>query len=197
MMNLVERETDRYEELIGGMPEYLEHSPGERWADLFLEMTGAQPGDTVLDAGCCSAKGALALEERGLKPSLQDITDVGVVPEAKHLFFTKRPLWADIAGQFDWVYCCDVMEHIPVEFTMLTLSRLLQRAKKGAFFTISLTQDQFGMFIGQPLHLTVQPYVWWRDRLKDVGELVEGRDFLGMGVYHARFDPTPDVKEGR
>lgn len=183
MMNLVAREKDRYEELINGMPEYLENSPGAHHAELFMEMSGAQPGDSVLDAGCCSGKGAVALAELGLKPSLQDITDVGLVDEAKLFYFNELPVWADVAGQFDWVYCTDLMEHIPTEFVMLSLSRLCQRAKKGAFFTISLQPDQFGVYIGEPLHLTVQPYVWWRERIKDVATMREQRDFLATGIF--------------
>jgi 2-polyprenyl-3-methyl-5-hydroxy-6-metoxy-1,4-benzoquinol methylase len=187
MQNLLEREQDRYEELIGGMPEYLENSPGEHWAELFMEVTGAQPGDSVLDAGCCSGKGAVALSKLGLRPQLLDITDIGLVDDAKAFPFDQSSVWSQgMLGDVDWVLCADVMEHIPTEFVMLTLSRLIERARKGAFFTISLQPDQFGMFIGQPLHLTVQPYVWWRERLKDVAELVDSRDYLNTGMFLAR-----------
>lgn len=202
MMNLLEREKDRYEELIGGMPEYLENSPGEHWADLFMEVTGAEAGQTVLDAGCCSGKGAIALHERGLKPELMDITDAGLVDLARQFPFHEEAIWRPAyyrkdapgvealgcakGGTYDWVYACDVLEHIPTEFVMLSLERLLCRAKRGAFFTISLVPDQFGAFIGQPLHLTVQPYVWWRERIKDLTVLEDSRDFLNTGIYLAK-----------
>ncbi len=186
-MNTIERETDRYEELMGGVPEYVNHSPGERFADLFMETSGAQPGDTVLDAGCCSGKGGLALKERGLDPTLMDITKVGLVPDAQALKFWQAPLWEPSTFDWDWVYCTDVMEHIPSEYVMLALTQLLMRARKGAFFSISLIPDGFGIFIGQPLHITVQPYTWWRDRLEELGVTLEDkRDFLGTGIYFAR-----------
>ncbi len=184
MMNLVERETDRYEELINGMPEYLENSPGEMHAELFLEMSGAQPGDTILDVGCCSVKGSVKLAEYQLVPQLQDITDVGLVPEAQAFPFDKGAAWAPRrARSVDWIFCTDLMEHIPTAFVMLTLDRLCRRARKGAFFTISLQPDNFGVYIGEPLHLTVQPYVWWRERIKDVAPMRDSRDYLATGIY--------------
>jgi len=184
MINLLAREKDRYEELINGMPEYLENSPGAHHAELFMEMSGAQPGDSVLDAGCCSGKGGVALSELGLDVTLQDITPVGLRDQALELPFIEGSVWETCTPSvFDWVYCTDVMEHIPTEFVMLTLDRLCRRALKGAFFTISLQPDQFGVYIGEPLHLTVQPYVWWRERLKDVTTLRDKRDFLATGIY--------------
>ena len=182
-MDTLERETDRYEELINGMPEYLQNSPGETYADLFMEISGAVPGDTVLDAGCCSGKGGLALKGCGLDVTLMDITKVGVVPEAQVFPFRQSALWEPTEEMWDWVYCTDVMEHLPTEYVMLSLTQLLLRARKGVFFSISLQPDQFGMFIGQPLHLTVQPYAWWRDRLKELTTLTESRDFLNTGIY--------------
>jgi SAM-dependent methyltransferase len=187
MMNLVERETDRYEELINGMPEYLETSRGELYAELFMEMSGAKAGQSVLDAGCCSGKGAIALAKLGLEPTLQDITDVGVLPEAKGFQFIKAPVWDEspfgTLTRYDWIYCTDVMEHIQTEFVMLTLVRLCARARKGVFFSIDLVPDQFGIYVGSPLHVTVQPYVWWRDRLQDITKLRDRRDFLTQGIF--------------
>ena len=186
-MNTLEKEVDRYEELMGGVPEYVNNSPGERFAPLFAESSGAQSGDTVLDAGCCSGKGGLALAELGYDVTLQDITSIGLVPAAKALPFREAPLWEPSVESFDWIYCTDVMEHIPTEYVMLTLVTLLQRARKGVFFSICLVPDQFGIFLGQPLHLTVQPFVWWRDRLEELGAtLTDKRDFLATGIYCAR-----------
>jgi CRISPR/Cas system-associated exonuclease Cas4 (RecB family) len=41
------------------------------------------------------------------------------------------------------------------------------------FLGIALVPDQFGVWMGTPLHLTVQPFTWWRDSLKELGTVVD------------------------
>jgi hypothetical protein len=96
-------------------------------------------------------------------------------------------LWHDLrgltVGPFEWVYCTDVLEHIPTAFTMLVVSRLLEVAEEGVFLSVSFVPDQMGVWIGETLHETVQPFTWWRDALNEVGEVVEARDLLGKGAF--------------
>jgi hypothetical protein len=54
-----------------------------------------------------------------------------------------------------------------------------------AFFSISFNQDVMGEMIGEPLHLTVQPFTWWRDTFRELGTLYEARDILGEGIFYA------------
>ena len=42
----------------------------------------------------------------------------------------------------------------------------------------------FGKEIGEPLHVTVMPFTWWRDRLGEVGEVLDARDLMHGGVFH-------------
>lgn len=97
-------------------------------------------------------------------------------------------------ARFDWVIASDVLEHVPPEFTMLAVYRLAQVARRGVFLTISHLPDAFGVWVGTPLHLTVQPFAWWRDRLREVGEVVEARDLIGQGVFLLR--PRREVGDG-
>jgi hypothetical protein len=46
-----------------------------------------------------------------------------------------------------------------------------------------LHDDGYGKFIGKPLHLTVQAFAWWRDRIATLGNLIEARDLCGTGLY--------------
>jgi SAM-dependent methyltransferase len=189
-ITLRDEERRVYEEMWS-IPTYSNLSPGERNADLFWEMTDAHFAGrvSVLDAGCGSGKGALALERLGYHVALCDITGNGIIPEAGHLPFYETCLWDDHRvklGYFDWVFCCDVMEHIPPMFTMLTVSRLLEVAKRGLFLSIALHQDGFGEWVGQPLHLTVQGFVAWRVALSEIAQVVECRDFEHTGIYLVR-----------
>lgn len=185
MSTLINTERETYES-IWQHEAYGKSSPGERYADMFMEMTGAQPHDTVLDAGCGNGKGAIALEKRALWLSLCDITDVGLMPEVRDLRFYQSVLWDKLynqVGEYKWVYCCDVLEHIPTPFTMLVVSRLLEVCDQGLFLSIFLEPDQYGVLLGKPLHRSIQSFVQWRDQLAAVGTVVECRDLGNVGIY--------------
>jgi len=87
---------------------------------------------------------------------------------------------------FDYGFCCDVMEHIPTEFTMLVLYRILSSCKT-TWFQIALVPDNCGQLIGETLHLTVRPFTWWLNRFLDLGAHVEdARDLIDSGLYIVR-----------
>jgi 2-polyprenyl-3-methyl-5-hydroxy-6-metoxy-1,4-benzoquinol methylase len=189
-MSLVTTERQTYEHMWA-LSAYSENSPGETWLPLFLDMARPSVNAFVLDAGCGSGKGALALRAAGCRVMLCDLTEAGLLPETAGLPFLKAVLWDDLrpffdiateGHGFDYVYCCDVLEHIPTPFTMLVISRLLEAAPK-VFLSISLMPDQFGVWVGKPLHQTVQTFPQWRDQLNTLGRVVEARDLLHTGVY--------------
>lgn len=208
MLSLQAAERETYEEMHC-VSAYTEFSPGERFLPVFLDMVDHHRlweevelfPETILDAGCSSGKSALALDDiRGehiFRPFMMDLTDSGLVDEARRraklatrenggIPFAEGCLWELMGRTFDWVYCCDVLEHIPPEFTMLVISRLLEAATKGVFLSIALQADNFGAWVGKPLHQTVQSYQWWHDRLSELGEIVEARDLLTNGLYLVR-----------
>jgi SAM-dependent methyltransferase len=166
---------------------------------MFLEMTGldratvAETHPVVLDAGCGSGKGALALDAVGFDVRMCDLTPAGIVPAARHLPFREASLWDDLrqqhaagfvaGGRVDYVYCCDVLEHIPTAFTMLVIARLLEIARTGVFLSIALRPDEAGVWIGESLHKTVEPFVWWRDAIASLGTVREARDLIACGVF--------------
>jgi 2-polyprenyl-3-methyl-5-hydroxy-6-metoxy-1,4-benzoquinol methylase len=190
-VDLIGSERQVYEQMWG-WPAYAANSPGETLAPMFLEIAGRlgfAPGDSVLDAGCGSGKGGLALAQAGARVTLCDLTPAGLVPEAAPLAFHDVVLWQDLLAAtgrsrpFEFVYCCDVLEHIPTPFVMLVIHRLLQAARQAVFLSISLVPDQFGVLAGKPLHQTVQSFTQWRDQLACLGDVVEARDLLINGVY--------------
>lgn len=183
-------------ETVWTMPAYAEHAPGEVYLPIFQQMRESRrsrmlfetwlPADSVLDAGTGSGKGALALSGAGYRVTCCDLTPDGLVPEAQNLPFVETCLWGDVlgaCGRHDWVYCTDVLEHIPPVFASLVVYRLLQCAKSGAFFSISLVPDSFGKWVGRPLHQTVMPYGAWLSTLNELGTVVDARDLGQTGVY--------------
>lgn len=189
----VERET--YREMWTSVERYADHAPGEQMLPLFLQMVGStHRGVTVLDAGTGSGKGALALKAAGFDVRLCDVTDAGLVPAAHALPFYEACLWHDLSPttrafghpgrtRADYVYCTDVLEHIPPQFTMLAIDQMLRVASRGLFLSVSLVPDTFGIWAGKALHQTVQPFTWWRDALKELGTVIEARDLIDSGVY--------------
>jgi len=147
---------------------------------------------TVLDAGCGAGKGALALAAEGYDVALTDQTDVGLLDEARRFPFAEACLWSPqfrsqmpyrFGGAFDYVYCCDVLEHVPIEFTMLAIANLLSITRRGLFLHISTVPDVFGVRVGERLHKTVESFTWWRDRLRELGSVEDARDLIVSGAY--------------
>jgi hypothetical protein len=126
-----------------------------------------------------------------------DLTPDGLTPEAQRLPFVEAVLWRDLQPAVrafahpnrttvDYIYCCDVLEHLPPQFTMLAIDQLLRVAQRGVFLSISLVPDNFGAWVGAPLHQTVQSFTWWRDGLAELGTVLEARDLLSTGLYWVR-----------
>jgi SAM-dependent methyltransferase len=184
-MSLVETERATYDELLASVEEYRAYSPGLTYLPVFLSLATIKRPVSVLDAGCCTGKVGVALEQDGWTVTLADLTDAGLVDEAKRLPFQRVSLWNDLrsVGTFDYTYCCDVLEHIPTAFTMLVVDQLLRVTRTGLFLGIALTPDHFGVWAGKPLHQTVQSFTWWRDALRELGTVWDARDLQQNALF--------------
>ena len=182
-----ESEEEKYKE-VWGIPGYEEFSPGVSYMDIFLENVDDPASKTLLDVGCGSGKATKALIEAGFKAFGFDITNKGLIEEIP---FIPGCLWQGIpnppsAGRlWDYIYCTDVMEHIPTVNVGLSLERIRSRSDY-AFFTISNVHDGFGRTIGKPLHLTVQSFEWWRWRILEIGDIIEARDCWVNSIFFIR-----------
>lgn len=178
---ITEEETAKYTDMWG-VDDYSIVSPGEILADYFIQIVKPQFGASVLDVGAGGGAGSKALKKRGLSVKGFDLTSAGW----KHPDITLLTgcVWRDLphGPPFDYVYCCDMMEHIPTEFTALSISEMLRVGSK-VFLSISFVPEFYGKFIQQELHLTVKPFIWWRDMMRELGTVLEARDLMGDGVF--------------
>lgn len=183
-MNLIESERAKYAQLWSDIPEYRAYSPGAENVKRFMEVMEPRKGSSIIDIGCGTGIAGLMFEEHGLRPYWVDITIAGLDSNVDRRRFDMAALWGNWHEDLDTDYgfCCDVMEHIPTEYTMLVIDRILS-ACRTTWFQIALEPDQFGALIGQPLHLTVKPFKWWLERFKLAGTVIDARDLCGQALY--------------
>lgn len=191
-------------------------SPGENIAQLFMQVAKPRNGAHIIDFGCGTGRGGLAVAIAAnlgqidvevdlvdfaancLDPHVVD-TIKGQAPEAKtRLRFTQ----ADLAGVLptsltaEYGFCTDVMEHIPPAEVDKVLINILQSAQH-VFFQISLTDDVCGALIGEPLHLSVHDAAWWLAKFAALGAQVHysEHDAQNLIVYVTAWSTGQDVVE--
>lgn len=186
-LDLATLERKKYDEVWSSIPDYGAKSPGLEAIDQFVKIVQPPPHSSIIDIGCGTGVAGLKLRELGHQVSYLDITDAGLLPDVDRRRFIEQPVWKHFGSGrfFEFGYCCDLMEHIPIEFTLLTVHNVLRNCGT-VFFQIALTPDEFGHAIGKPLHLTVQEFTWWRDRLALLGRLDVAMDLGGKAIYVVR-----------
>jgi hypothetical protein len=171
-------EQEKYEKAYA-TGQYATYSPGEAMLPLFRQMVRKKGG--LIDIGCGCARATKQLRDEGHKVIGLDFVDAREtdVPFQKHDITEPFPRVAHVG------YCCDVMEHLPESDVDQVLANIMHACDR-TFFSIHFEEDQFGALVGHPLHLTVKPFTWWRDKLAEHGTVVEERDLIGMGAYLVR-----------
>lgn len=130
---------------------------------------------SAVDIGCGSGAGMVLLEQSGIKRVVGVDIAGYVVKQVQGLGFEAhnadcRQL-ASLFGkrEFDLLWSCDMLEHLPPEWVHPALEAMHHICAKTALFNIStrssLTRDDDG----GDLHLTVQPDSWWRQMLDQAG----------------------------
>ncbi len=184
-MTIVDTEQKKYAELWHDVPEYRDYSPGQENVSRFMDIIHPAEGELLIDIGCGTGVAGLDFVRHGLIVCWLDITDAGLLPEVPRNRFIQEPIWSqwnDWKYGHDYGFCCDVMEHVPTEYTMLALDRIISSCHM-SWFQIALVPDQFGVAIGQPLHLTVQPFNWWLERIRTLGAIMIARDLCGQALF--------------
>lgn len=184
MLTMTASEYAKYTQIWNEVPEYRNYSPGLENFPRFMDTIKPERGSTLIDIGCGTGEAGLAFREVGLDVSWIDITDAGLHEVLPRNRFIQTTLWSDWKSPYgyDYGFCCDVMEHIPTEYVMLVLSRILNTCRT-TWFQIAFVPDEFGKAIDQPLHLTVKPFNWWLEHLESIGTVLDARDLCGAGIF--------------
>jgi hypothetical protein len=151
---------------------YRNMSPGEIVAGDFLRTMQVEGQGPVIDFGCGTGRGGLALANAGLDVTLTDFVSHARDQEAMVLPFIEWDLSRPCPLRAPYGYCTDVMEHIPTHQVEDVIANIMASAEK-VFFQISTVPDEFGAVIGQTLHLTVRPHLWWYNMFLALGFNVE------------------------
>ena len=179
---ITDRERAKYD-AIWGFEQYHAVSPGLNLVEMFWSIARPKPGEVLVDVGAGSGAASRALQDRGLSVTAFDFTSEAWAH--KDITLHTGSIWRELTNLngAKYVYCCDVMEHIPPELTGLCISNILRICEK-AFFSVSFVPDVMGAKIGETLHLTVKPYLWWLDLFRELGTVIEARDLLTDGVFY-------------
>ncbi|UOF79447.1 hypothetical protein [Caudoviricetes sp.] len=161
-MDLLSREREKYS-AVWGDPQYRVVSPGERHVLSAIDWMSPTPGSSFTDWGCGTGRAAETLHAHGFGVHLVDIAENayrGSLP------FTQACLWdmPEYLRVSDYGFCTDVMEHIPTEHVDDVLAGIATRTIFKCYFQIALFHDNHFTQNG-PLHLSVFPPDWWREKL--------------------------------
>ena len=175
-------EQDKYKKMWE-IDAYRNAAPGEAVAGIFNLAANPKRGDLVIDFGAGTGRGAHKIhKQRGCNVLMLDFADNCLDPQVKAALnkeFTfqvadlTEPL--NLAVKAKYGFCTDVMEHIEPEKVDAVLVNIF-RSAENVFFQISLVPDNMGALIGHPLHLTVQPFEWWVEKLSCFGKVTWSED---------------------
>ncbi len=176
------QEKQKYEKMWQQDP-YRATSPGYLAAQDFLTFfeKRLQPSDLLIDFGCGTGMAAIPFLQAGLNVSLVDIAEnclsenietLKILSPERIQFFTSS-LWElpKSLPSSDWIYCIDVLEHLPPEKVEPSLKGMAQRTKKGGALQVFLIDEGMGRMIGETLHLTLRPLAWWTEKISSYWEI--------------------------
>ncbi len=163
-------EREKYQ-LMWNLDTYRAYSPGENIAEFFLNEFHPGRGGLIIDYGCGTGRAGIVFKNKGHDVMLMDFADNCRDDEALDIPFIQHDLTAPCPIKSAYGFCTDVMEHIPTEDVDKVISNIMN-ASENVFFQISTIDDAFGETIDEPLHLTVKPHSWWKNKFESLGHKI-------------------------
>jgi len=179
------REQEKYE-AMWSESKYRKEAPGEQIAPAAILALGMEAGDSVIDFGCGTGRGAARLQNAGMHVTAVDFAR-NCLDEGVSVPFVYACLWDLPEGlAADWGYCTDVMEHIPPEKSARVVAGIAKRCRRGAYFQIATGDDNLGVLIGRKLHMTVMPAESWLLLMQRFWDEVSWQELEGGAVFVCR-----------
>lgn len=152
------REQQKYVEMWHSEA-YRKTAPGENHVDDAIRLLGMKPGESVIDFGCGTGRGAQALRDMGMQVTAVDFAP-NCLDRDVRVPFVQACLWDLPPMEANWGYCTDVMEHIPTEKVIDVIKGIAERVQ-GCYFAIAIRDDALGYITGKKLHLSLlEPLQW-------------------------------------
>ena len=165
---------------------YRDYSPGEAVVLNYVMKCRPRMG-RIIDFGSGTGRAALMLHNLNFDVTMIDIADNCLDDKVRDEIGDRLivgNLWEPLdLPRAPEGFCTDVMEHIPTEKVDAVLDNIMSLCDK-VFFQICLKEDHFGSEIDEHLHLTVRPFTWWRDKLRERGNVLDARDLNINGWFY-------------
>lgn len=188
-------ETAKYDVIWRGYPSYREYSPwetGEVVAPFFFEGFKGEilSGQTLINFGRATARVAKDFLAKGLNTTLVGISPCSLDEELRSLLFSNQIhfvqacLWKlpESLKSAHWIYCCNVLEHIPEGYIDSVLEAMAKKMRFGGYFSICLQKDLAAKKSNPPLHLTVKKKAWWEEKILKHFSIC-GEDVIADDLY--------------
>ncbi|MBS0629741.1 MAG: class I SAM-dependent methyltransferase [Verrucomicrobia bacterium] len=154
---------------------------GETFAPFFLDgfRNEMRAGQTLIHFGCGTARVTKTFLSKGLNVTLVDISPYALDEEIRNMLillsnqvhFVQACLW-QLPKQLkdaSWIYCCDVLEHMPKECLDSVLGQMGERMRLGGYLSICLKDDE-------------RNKGWWEKKLAQYFDLI-GEDLVADEDY--------------
>lgn len=177
---LVEREREKYRAMWSN-EKYRKTAPGEFHVEQAIHHLGMSAGDSVIDFGCGTGRGAQRFQELGFQVTAVDFAS-NCLDEGVKVPFVEACLWDLPPMKAKFGYCTDVMEHIPMEKVMDVLRGIHERCE-AVYFNVATRDDSLGVLIGHKLHMTVMDAQAWLGVLRRFWSIVEMAESDGEATF--------------
>jgi SAM-dependent methyltransferase len=140
---------------------YRKQSPGERSIPDFLNKMPVKKYDMILDVGSGCGRAGQKLVDLGYDAEGIDFASNAKDPDLD-IYVHQGDITSPecVTPKTDWVYCCDVMEHIPEEELEAALTWIDRVMGLGGYFQIAMFADTLGL-VEEPLHKNVKDGAYW------------------------------------
>ncbi len=171
-----------------------ECNSGEAFVSFFFDGFEGEirAGQTIIDFGCKTARVTKDFLAKGLNVTLVDTSPYSVDEEIRKLLtlfssqvhFVQACLWQlpnSLKAAY-WIYCCEVLEHIPQDSIDTVLAQMAQRMRFGGYFSICLKDNATNKKLNRPPMLTVKGKAWWEKKLQKHFTII-GEDAIADDLY--------------